>query len=54
MGEMFKNLANLSSHLYDGVDKYELDVYRSFRKTFESSRGIIEIMELYEPNSAQF
>ena len=50
MIDLFRSLADMSQLLYDGGEVYPLEIYRSFRRTFEVSSAISDIFAQYEPN----
>ena len=55
MIDLFQSLADLSGLLYDGnTPSYPVQLYRTFRQVFESTKAVTSILENYEPNTEKF
>jgi hypothetical protein len=52
--DAFRALADLSSLLYDTEEAYPVELYRAFRRVYESSRNVVTTLDSYEANSEHF
>lgn len=53
-GDMLGNLAQLSDIIYAQDSRFPLDIYRTFRRLYENSEAISNILENYESSNHEF
>lgn len=52
--DMLQNLSELSNIIYAPSSVFPIEIYKTFRKLYENSESISNILENYESNNQEF